>query len=243
MSHGHCLMLTPLLPACSRQSMTAADFKKLSERPEHQPPKRGACARVAGAARRRGAFGRTEPVLLLQLLLLPPPQPLLHCTDPRPPLPAPTPMHTLQRGARRTTSCRSVPFGRQSPTRRRFMAPTRRSACSTARWRGAGTCAAWAACCRTRSTTYRTSRVRHRRASTAWLVLWRGCTRSLLWRGGCCRCRCCCGVSGPGCAALTAACSRVHPAGVTSPMCYFGMWKSFFGWHKEDIDLVRGWGA
>ncbi|KAL4426832.1 hypothetical protein ABPG77_006618 [Micractinium sp. CCAP 211/92] len=25
--------------------------------------------------------------------------------------------------------------------------------------------------------------------------------------------------------------------GVTSPMTYFGMWKSFFGWHKEDIDL------
>lgn len=25
--------------------------------------------------------------------------------------------------------------------------------------------------------------------------------------------------------------------GVTSPMAYFGMWKSFFGWHKEDIDL------
>jgi len=25
--------------------------------------------------------------------------------------------------------------------------------------------------------------------------------------------------------------------GVTSPMTYFGMWKSFFAWHKEDIDL------
>ncbi|KAL6781830.1 hypothetical protein ACKKBF_B09595 [Auxenochlorella protothecoides x Auxenochlorella symbiontica] len=25
--------------------------------------------------------------------------------------------------------------------------------------------------------------------------------------------------------------------GVTSPMAYFGTWKSFFGWHKEDIDL------
>ncbi|KDD71959.1 JmjC domain-containing hydroxylase, partial [Helicosporidium sp. ATCC 50920] len=25
--------------------------------------------------------------------------------------------------------------------------------------------------------------------------------------------------------------------GVTSPMTYFGSWKSFFGWHKEDIDL------
>ncbi|KAK2079606.1 hypothetical protein QBZ16_002001 [Prototheca wickerhamii] len=25
--------------------------------------------------------------------------------------------------------------------------------------------------------------------------------------------------------------------GVTSPMAYFGSWKSFFGWHKEDIDL------
>jgi hypothetical protein len=25
--------------------------------------------------------------------------------------------------------------------------------------------------------------------------------------------------------------------GVTSPMTYFGSWKSFFGWHKEDMDL------
>lgn len=25
--------------------------------------------------------------------------------------------------------------------------------------------------------------------------------------------------------------------GVTTPMAYFGSWKSFFGWHKEDIDL------
>ena len=25
--------------------------------------------------------------------------------------------------------------------------------------------------------------------------------------------------------------------GVTTPMTYFGMWKSFSGWHKEDIDL------
>lgn len=27
------------------------------------------------------------------------------------------------------------------------------------------------------------------------------------------------------------------PAGVTTPMTYFGMWRSFFGWHKEDADL------
>lgn len=26
-------------------------------------------------------------------------------------------------------------------------------------------------------------------------------------------------------------------AGVTSPMTYFGMWKAFFAWHKEDLDL------
>lgn len=25
--------------------------------------------------------------------------------------------------------------------------------------------------------------------------------------------------------------------GVTSPMTYFGMWKAFFAWHKEDLDL------
>ena len=25
--------------------------------------------------------------------------------------------------------------------------------------------------------------------------------------------------------------------GVTSPMVYFGMWKSFFSWHVEDVDL------
>uniref|UniRef100_A0A7S3R422 JmjC domain-containing protein n=2 Tax=Dunaliella tertiolecta TaxID=3047 RepID=A0A7S3R422_DUNTE len=25
--------------------------------------------------------------------------------------------------------------------------------------------------------------------------------------------------------------------GVTTPMTYFGMWRSFFGWHKEDADL------
>jgi hypothetical protein len=27
-------------------------------------------------------------------------------------------------------------------------------------------------------------------------------------------------------------------AGVTTPMTYFGMWRSFFGWHKEDADLL-----
>lgn len=27
-------------------------------------------------------------------------------------------------------------------------------------------------------------------------------------------------------------------SGVTSPMTYFGMWKAFFGWHKEDLDLM-----
>lgn len=26
--------------------------------------------------------------------------------------------------------------------------------------------------------------------------------------------------------------------GVTTPMTYFGMWRSFFGWHKEDADLL-----
>ena len=26
--------------------------------------------------------------------------------------------------------------------------------------------------------------------------------------------------------------------GVTTPMTYFGMWRSFFGWHKEDKDLL-----
>ena len=37
------------------------------------------------------------------------------------------------------------------------------------------------------------------------------------------------------------------PAGVTTPMTYFGMWRSFFGWHKEDADLLSinflHWGA
>lgn len=28
----------------SLQSMSAADFKRLSERPEHQPPKKGGCS-------------------------------------------------------------------------------------------------------------------------------------------------------------------------------------------------------
>ena len=36
-------------------------------------------------------------------------------------------------------------------------------------------------------------------------------------------------------------------AGVTTPMTYFGMWRSFFGWHKEDADLLSinylHWGA
>lgn len=27
-------------------------------------------------------------------------------------------------------------------------------------------------------------------------------------------------------------------SGVTSPMTYFGTWRSFFGWHKEDCDLM-----
>jgi hypothetical protein len=27
-------------------------------------------------------------------------------------------------------------------------------------------------------------------------------------------------------------------AGVTSPSCYFGMWRSFFAFHKEDCDLL-----
>uniref|UniRef100_A0A7S0VNE7 JmjC domain-containing protein n=1 Tax=Polytomella parva TaxID=51329 RepID=A0A7S0VNE7_9CHLO len=35
--------------------------------------------------------------------------------------------------------------------------------------------------------------------------------------------------------------------GVTFPMTYFGMWRSFFGWHKEDADLYSvnylHWGA
>ncbi|GAX79223.1 hypothetical protein CEUSTIGMA_g6663.t1 [Chlamydomonas eustigma] len=35
--------------------------------------------------------------------------------------------------------------------------------------------------------------------------------------------------------------------GVTTPMTYFGMWRSFFGWHKEDADLLSinylHWGA
>ncbi|MEW5316850.1 MAG: hypothetical protein WDW38_008195 [Sanguina aurantia] len=35
--------------------------------------------------------------------------------------------------------------------------------------------------------------------------------------------------------------------GVTTPMVYFGMWRSFFGWHKEDADLYsinfHHWGA
>ena len=35
--------------------------------------------------------------------------------------------------------------------------------------------------------------------------------------------------------------------GVTTPMTYFGMWRSFFAWHKEDADLYSinflHWGA
>ena len=35
--------------------------------------------------------------------------------------------------------------------------------------------------------------------------------------------------------------------GVTFPMTYFGMWRSFFGWHTEDADLMAvnflHWGA
>ena len=31
--------------------------------------------------------------------------------------------------------------------------------------------------------------------------------------------------------------SLPNTSGVTSPMTYFGMWRSFFGWHKEDADL------
>uniref|UniRef100_A0A7S0S4F7 JmjC domain-containing protein n=1 Tax=Chlamydomonas leiostraca TaxID=1034604 RepID=A0A7S0S4F7_9CHLO len=31
--------------------------------------------------------------------------------------------------------------------------------------------------------------------------------------------------------------SLPHITGVNTPMTYFGMWRSFFGWHKEDVDL------
>lgn len=51
--------------------------------------------------------------------------------------------------------------------------------------------------------------------------------------------------AGPACArwpcahvhAHMCACLWLWRAGVTTPMTYFGMWRSFFGWHKEDADL------
>jgi JmjC domain, hydroxylase len=36
---------------------------------------------------------------------------------------------------------------------------------------------------------------------------------------------------------LLSECGVPQIPGVTTPMTYFGMWKSFFSWHVEDVDL------